>query len=152
MLHAATLSIPRRPCFDLAFLRAAARLAQAAAACVQRPLFNTTPMNPPNVSSSNRAHSTVATDEVSVDTAPNATSPARPEPTRPATSRRNDSFWANMKRKLAPRPVTISNSLLGSITRTRPTPARARVGVTPDQRHQPDPNATPPSAVAKHKH
>ena len=109
-------------------------------------------MNPPNVSSSNRAHSTVATDEVSVDTAPNATSSARPEPTRPATSRRNDSFWANMKRKLAPRPVTISNSLLGSITRTRPTPARARVGVTPDQRHQPDPNATPPSAVAKHKH
>ncbi|PMS24803.1 hypothetical protein C0Z16_30125 [Paraburkholderia rhynchosiae] len=76
---------------------------------------------------------------------------AGPQTTRPTASRRRDSIWSSIRRTLAPRPVTVSSSLLGSVTTARPTTARAKIGVADNQRHKPDPNATPPSAVARHK-
>jgi hypothetical protein len=76
--------------------------------------------------------------------------PARPEPTRPSLSRRNDGWIAALKRKLAPRPMTTSNSLLGSVTKARPMTARAKLGLTSDDMHKPDPRATTQPAALRH--
>ncbi|MBW0447191.1 hypothetical protein EN871_24110 [bacterium M00.F.Ca.ET.228.01.1.1] len=105
-------------------------------------------MNPPKVSSSGHRldaePSTDATAGASSDAATGA------QPTRPSVSRRRDGFWSNLKRSLAPRPVTVSNSLIGSVTTVRPTTARAKIGVAENQRHAPNRNASPPAAVATH--
>lgn len=112
--------------------------------------FISTPMTPPKVSSSGHTHEPVTTGDVTAGTSSSAAT--GPQTTRPTASRRRDGFWSNLKRTLAPRPVTVSNSLLGSVTTARPTTARAKIGVTEDQRHKSDKNATPPAAVARHKH
>jgi hypothetical protein len=75
---------------------------------------------------------------------------ARPEPTRPSLSRRNDGWIAAMKRKLAPRPMTTSNFVLGSVTKARPMTARAKLGLAPDEAHKPDPRATTQAAALRH--
>jgi hypothetical protein len=76
--------------------------------------------------------------------------PARPEPTRPAPSRRNDGWIAAIKRTLAPRPMTTSSSVLGSVTRARPMTARAKLGLAPADAHKPDPRATTQAAALRH--
>ncbi|MFS2082624.1 hypothetical protein ACCD01_29295, partial [Telluria sp. Tellsp99] len=75
---------------------------------------------------------------------PNATpaQPARQEPTRPSRTRQNDGWIAAIKRTLAPRPMTTSSSLLGSVTKARPMTARAKLGLAPEEAHKPDPRAT----------
>ena len=74
----------------------------------------------------------------------------RPAPTRPSLSRRNDGWIAAMKRKLAPRPMTTSSSVLGSVTKARPMTARAKLGLAPDEAHKPDPNATTQATALRH--
>ena len=76
--------------------------------------------------------------------------PARPEPTRSAPSRRNDGWIAAMKRTLAPRPMTTSSSVLGSVTKARPMTARAKLGLAPDDAHKPDPHATTQATALRH--
>jgi len=76
--------------------------------------------------------------------------PARPEPTRSSLARRNDGWIAAMKRTLAPRPMTTSSSVLGSVTKARPMTARAKLGLGPDEAHKPDPRATTQSAALRH--
>jgi len=76
--------------------------------------------------------------------------PARPEPTRPSLNRRNDGWIAAFKRTLAPRPMTTSSSLLGSVTKARPMTARAKLGLGPDDAHKPDPRATTQPAALRH--
>ncbi|MFS2021683.1 hypothetical protein ACEN88_34595, partial [Massilia sp. CT11-108] len=68
---------------------------------------------------------------------PNATpaQPARQEPTRPSRTRQNDGWIAAIKRTLAPRPMTTSSSLLGSVTKARPMTARAKLGLAPEEAH-----------------
>jgi hypothetical protein len=76
--------------------------------------------------------------------------PARPEPVRPSLSRRNDGWIASMKRALAPRPMTTSSSVLGSVTKARPMTARAKLGLGPEEAHKPDPHATTQAAALRH--
>jgi hypothetical protein len=83
---------------------------------------------------------------------PNATpaQPARQEPTRPSRTRQNDGWIAAIKRTLAPRPMTTSSSLLGSVTKARPMTARAKLGLAPEEAHKPDPRATTQAAALRH--
>ena len=76
--------------------------------------------------------------------------PARQEPTRPSRTRQNDGWIAAIKRTLAPRPMTTSSSVLGSITKARPMTARAKLNLAPDEAHQPNPNATTQAAALRH--
>ena len=74
----------------------------------------------------------------------------RAQPTRPSISRRNDGWIAAIKRTLAPRPMTTSSSLLGSVTKARPMTARAKLNLAPDEAHKPDPRATTQAAALRH--
>lgn len=76
--------------------------------------------------------------------------PARQAPTRPSRTRQNDGWIAAIKRTLAPRPMTTSSSVLGSITKARPMTARAKLNLAPDEAHKPNPNATTQAAALRH--
>ncbi|KKB63286.1 hypothetical protein WM40_12320 [Robbsia andropogonis] len=107
-------------------------------------------MIPSDLASTSRAHESISAEESDKETTPNPARNNHVEPTRPEISRRNDGFWSNMKRALAPRPVTTTSTIFGSYTQARPTTARAKVGVPQDKRHRPNLDATAPAAVEKH--
>ncbi len=108
----------------------------------------------PSPTGLSRTSSSALPDLAPDNTAPRAEPPpsAPPSaPTRPALSRRNDGgIGLALRHKFAPRPMTTSSSLFGSVTKARPSTARAKVAIAPGEAHQPDLYATTQSAALRH--